>query len=178
MESNLGTTKSRPASQSTPYLACRYLLVRKTRGFRSLAKTITVSAGWNLAGIERLLVPPPELTIGEDIPVYWLRSDGYVLKFYGIGVTAENDVDASVLSIDDGKLVITNKHGEKSLFTPDGWLEQRFDRYGNGTLFVYDDVDNDDEYHEIEQVIDQTTGHATTFGYASTSTGDPPPSRP
>jgi hypothetical protein len=124
-------------------------------------------AGWNLAGIERIVAPPADLPGSNFFTKFWIRSDGYVMKFTDFGEPIPGDVDATVIERYGSGYLVTDKHGTSTLFDDDGWIDTRSDRYGNLTIYNYADINDDGDEHEITSVYTTVDGHSTTYIYGS-----------
>jgi len=144
--------------------------------------------GWNLAGTERLIFDSFDPDFESPPSNYtWLRADGYVSSFGGLGSTAQNDVDANVITfVEDEDIgmgatgdyfLLTDKYGVKSYYDARplanraqvqigyGALKLVEDPYGNRTIYSYADKNGDG--HSLEPTSIETTidGRITTFNY-------------
>ena len=119
-------------------------------------------AGWNLAGLERIIAPPAEIGVSAKNPIYWIRADGYILHFDSPSALASNDENATQIQlIPGGGYGLTDKYGNRTQFDPAGWITRRWDRYGNETEYTYDSSAT----HKITGVWTQKDDHVRRFVY-------------
>ena len=139
--------------------------------------------GWNLAGTEKLVVPPTHF-VGGQARFHWIRSDGYVFTFNGLNTTAVGDTSASFLTqvtggAFHGYYLLEDKYGNKSYFQPPpelgleeeklkispARLHKRFDPYGNETQYQYVGALGTSDAFKPLSIRTLIDNHTTTFVY-------------
>jgi RHS repeat-associated protein len=128
--------------------------------------------GWNLAGLERIIAPL-DGTPG-NLPIYWIRSDGYILTFDGYGSAARGDEDLHVVDHTVGYgYGLSDKYGNITKFDADGWITSREDQYGRTTSYHYTNINDeyDEDVHEIRLITHSFKAEKIVFLYEPNSEG-------